>query len=172
MKKLLLPLILCACQGETVPSDRDDGGPPPPPEYDYKEQEINDELDDPNFISLLPQFTSETIAGEFTPQQDIDCFSYFLNPPLGAENVNFNFVIESTLAPTIRASLYQSIVNELGEVEGFQLLGTFQGVDNQLVVLDIYVPYDPFYNYDLIIKLDPMFNHAQGNYYLLDFWCN
>jgi len=173
---ILVGIAILGCtQGTTVGHDDDcDDPPPPPPSYDYEEDEPNDTLEEAQFITLLPVYSSEEIHGTFWLPYDADCYSYFLNPPLGAEQIWFHFVLECdpTVNPKVKA--WQTIYDDFGTEQGHQLLGTWVASDGQLVVLDLFVPYDSFYNNDLLLEIIPWAGLRDtpliDDEYILEFW--
>jgi hypothetical protein len=167
----LLPfvaLLAICCGGE-----HGDGGgnepPPPPPTPDYEEQEPNDTFTDANFITLLPVFNPEDIGGYLTQPNDRDFYYFFLNLNLGDNEILVNFVVEMDPFIDPKLSLWQTIYDPLGVPTGdYQNLGLFVGVDGNLVVLDIPIPYHAFTNNDLFVVME---GYGFGNEeYTIDFW--
>lgn len=167
--------IMGSCGGGS--SGGDGGGDPPdPPTYDYVENEPNNTLEDAQFITVLPTFALQNIGGTLWVPQDTDCYAFFLSPPIGDSEVNFNIALETDpiLNPKIR--LYQTVVDDTGTPTGYQLLGTWVGLDGELGIFDFEVPYDAFYNNDLLLKLEGwgglMDVPLPDDTYTLEFWSN
>ena len=167
-----------ACNQNSAPSHGHDDGddPPAPPSYDYEEQEPNDDLWNAQWITVLPVWDSETIQGNHWLPVDLDCYWFFLDPPLGVKSVSFNLMLEtdSSLLPKIK--LWQTIFDGGGVAIGHQLKGTWVGEDGYLAILNFEVEYDFFTNNDLLIEVIPWGGLRDtplaDDTYLIDFWCN
>ena len=66
-------------------------------------------------------------------------------------------------------AIFQSVYNSMGDLVDYQLLGIYQGYEGNLVALDIAVPYDAFYNNDLILMTKCQ-GFGTNKEYTLDFW--
>ena len=171
-------LVLGYSCNDTVSTigDGDPPPPPPPPAYDYNEQEPNDTLVDAQAITILPMWNPEDIGGTFLIPKDSDCYWFFLAPPAGVTQLNFNMLLETDpiLLPKVR--MYQTIYDDFGDPAGYTLIGTWVGLDGDLVILDVEVPYDNLTNNDLFIKLDPWGGLIDvplpDDTYVIDFWTN
>ena len=176
--KYLSLLFLLGVLGCTVEQVVDDGGGDPPdrPTYDYEEQEPNDELENAQAIPVLPVWTSETIQGNHWLPADLDCYWFFLDPPLGVEMVSFNLILETDPSIMPKIKLYQSKYNAEGDVTGYKHKGTWVGEDGYLTLLNFDVEYDPLTNNDLLIELTPWGGLRDtplpDDSYLIEFWCN
>lgn len=150
-------------------NDSDGGGDSDPPGYDFTEVEPNDAFDEAQFLTVLPEWTQSTLGADWWRVNEKDFYWYFLNPPPGVFQLKFNLVM--TCSPSIHpgCALFQSVYNSMGDLVDYQLLGIYQGYEGNLVALDIDVPYDPFYNNDLILmtKCQGVGSDLE---YTLDFW--
>ena len=169
---LLLLLAASCSQGQTGANGGNGGGDPPtPPTYDYDEVEFNDTFNSAQFITLLPQWYQENIGGILDLPDDLDYYYFFLNPNLGQDEVMVNIMVETDPFIAPRVSLYQTIYDTLGAPTGdYQLIGTYVGVDGNLIILDVPIPYHSFTNNDLYLLLEgygPL-NVYEG--YVIDFW--
>jgi hypothetical protein len=175
MIKLLLFIALFAlsCEGKQIEGGGSTG--PPPPTYDHEEQEPNDELNFPQFLDLLPTSNQQDLIGSFSLPQDTDCYGFFLFPAVGGTSVWFNFMLECDPFINPKVRLWQSVVDAQGIPTGHQLLGTWVADDGLLVVVDEEIPYDSFFNNDLIMQILPWGGLADPPpnidlTYSLDFW--
>ena len=170
---LLTAALLTGCGGTSVPSDGP-GDPPADPEYDYTEVEPNNTLKTAQFLTVLPVSNTENLLGDFfSSAEDIDCYAFFLNPATGAESTLFNFTVETDASNTPRVKLWQTVVDDTGIITGHQLLGTWVSSNGTVVALDVEIPYDAFYNNDLIMEIDPLsWSSPLSGTYILNFWSN
>jgi hypothetical protein len=170
-------ILSVGCGGSSSPSNGS-GDPPDPPEYDYTEQEPNNSLETAQFLTVLPVSNTENLLGDFNNSaNDKDCYAFFLNPPLGAESTLFNFTVETDASNTqtqvLPVKLWQTVVDDTGIITGHQLLGTWVSSNGTVVALDVEIPYDAFYNNDLIMEIDPLsWSSPLSGTYILDFWSN
>ena len=171
----VLSFIMSGCGGSSVPSDGP-GDPPDPPEYDYTEQEPNNSLEQAQFLTVLPVSNTENLLGDFfSSAEDMDCYAFFLNPSRGSESTLFNFTVATDTIINPRVKLWQTIVNDKGIPTGHQLLGTWVSTNGNLVALDVEIPYDEFYNNDLIMEIKPFGGPGDPGArltYILNFWSN
>ncbi len=162
-----LSLLVIGCNHKH--NDGDGGGDSGSPGYDFTEVEPNDAFEQAQFLTVLPEWSQQTLGGDWWKVNEKDFYWYFLTPPPGVFQLNFNLVITSS--PNIHpgCAVFQSVYNSMGDLINYQLLGTYQGFQGNLVALDIAVPYDPFYNNDLIImtKCQGVGSDLE---YTLDFW--
>jgi len=162
-----LSLLVGSCTNHH--NDGDGGGDSDPPGYDFTEVEPNDAFEDAQFLTVLPEWTQSTLGADWWRVNEKDFYWYFLNPPPGVFQLKFNLVM--TCSPSIHpgCALFQSVYNSMGDLVDYQLLGIYQGYEGNLVALDIDVPYDPFYNNDLILmtKCQGVGSDLE---YTLDFW--
>tara|TARA_R110002110_G_scaffold211268_1_gene423931 strand:- start:1525 stop:2034 length:510 start_codon:yes stop_codon:yes gene_type:complete len=163
---------LMGCNGGAV-GDNSGGGPPPgPPTYDYEEVEPNDDFSIAQFITLLPHGQSqEDIGGFIDLPDDLDYYYFFLSPNLGQDEIKFNAIVETDPFIAPKVSLYQTIYDSFGTPTGeHQLIGTYIGVNGNLVILDVPIPYHSFTNNDLFLLLEgyTTINGYKG--YVIDFW--
>tara|TARA_B110000285_G_C15104670_1_gene607227 strand:- start:121 stop:684 length:564 start_codon:yes stop_codon:yes gene_type:complete len=171
----VLSFIMSGCGGSSVPSDGP-GEPPTDPEYDYTEMEPNNSLETAQFLTVLPVSNTQNLLGDYNNSaDDKDCYAFFLSPPIGAKSTLFNFIVEpdpSFQWAGSRVKLWQTIVDDKGNPTGYQLLGTWvaNSVGGTLAVFDIEIPYDEFYNNDLIMKMSTPYQGPST--YILDFWSN
>ena len=166
-----------SCNHNSEPSDGDpcDPPPPPPPSNDHEEQEPNDELEEAQFLAILPINSQQNLLGSFWLPQDVDCYSFFIAPALGATSVEFNFMLECDPFVNPKVRLWQTTIDSQGTPTGHQLLGTWVADDGKLVVVDERIPYDEFFNNDLIMQIIPWGGLADPPpdtdlTYVLDFW--
>ena len=166
-------LLSAGCGGSSVPSDGP-GEPPDPPEYDYTEQEPNNSLETAQFLTVLPVSNTENLLGDFfSSAEDIDCYAFFLNPATGAESTLFNFTVETDASLWPWVKLWQTVVDDTGIITGHQLLGVWASSNGTVVALDVEIPYDAFYNNDLIMEIDPLsWSSPLSGTYILNFWSN
>jgi len=135
----------------------------------HEEVEPNDSFSEPQFITLLPVLSSEDIGGSLELPFDEDYYYFFLNPNLGDDEILFNAVVETDPLVDPRISLWQTVYDSFGAPTGdYQLIGTYIGVDGNLVILDIPVPYNSFTNNDLFMVLDGF--GVGYEEYIVDFW--
>jgi len=170
----LFLLLAAACGGDSGGNGGNGGGEPPdPPVYDYDEVEFNDSFEDAQFITLLPQWDQENIGGTIDLPDDLDYYYFFLNPNLGQDEVRFNVMVETDVFIAPRVSLYQTVYDSLGTPTGeYQLIGTYVGVNGNLIILDVPIPYHSFTNNDLFLLLEAYspINGYEG--YVIDFWAS
>ena len=167
-------ILSAGCGGSSFPSDGP-VDPPDPPEYDYTEQEPNNSLETAQFLTVLPDSNSQSsLLGDFNNSaDDIDCYAFFLNPATGAESTFFNFMVGTDASITPRVKLWQTVVDDTGIITGHQLLGTWVSSNGTVVALDVEIPYDAFYNNDLIMEIDPLsWSSPLSGTYILNFWSN
>ena len=144
--------------------------PPNPPLYDFGEEEPNDSFESPQFLTVLPEWTESDLKGHLNPiEDDLDFYYFFLDLNAGDDELLFNVAIECEYYVTQKVSFYQTIYDPLGVPTGdYQLIGTFVGVEGNLVVLDLPVPYHPFWNNDLFMVIEGFGFGYTG--YVLNFW--
>ena len=174
---LLLILIGAGCNKHTIITD-DDGGddPPPPPVYDHYEEEPNDELEDAQFITVLPNFAGpEVIQGEHWVPYDPDCYQFWLDPSMShpSIHVSINLLTDPILSPKLK--LWQTTYDAVGNPDGYILRGTWVGQDGYLFIDAFEVAYGGLLvDNDLIIELIPWGGIGDppllDDEYLLEFW--
>ena len=162
-----LSLLLCGCTVNR--NDGDGGGGSDPPGYDYTELEPNDAFEQAQFLTVLPEWSQRTLGGDWWKVSEKDFYWYFLDPPAGVFQLNFNVVMTCPTNVHPGFAVFQSVYNSMGDLIDYQLLGTYQGYQGNLVALDIPIPYDPFYNNDLIIMTKCQ-GFGTDIDYTLDFW--
>ena len=162
-----LSLLVIGCTVNR--NDGDGGGGSDSPGYDYTELEPNDAFEQAQFLTVLPEWSQKTLGGDWWKVSEKDFYWYFLDPPAGVFQLNFNVVM--TCPPNVHPgfAVFQSVYNSMGDLIDYQLLGTYQGYQGNLVALDIPIPYDPFYNNDLIIMTKCQ-GFGTDIEYTLDFW--
>jgi len=173
----LISFVILAGCGPTSKPSNGPPDPPKPPEYDHTEQEPNDELGIAQLLSVLPETNPENLIGSFSPPVDHDCYAFFLDLPAGVTSTLFNFTLDSDISINPKVKLWQTVVDEQGIFTGYQNLGTWVASDGMLVVLNEEVPYDEFYNNDLIMEIVPWGGPADPPpnidlTYTLEFWSN
>ena len=162
-----LSLLLCGCTVNR--NDGDGGGGSDSPGYDYTELEPNDAFEQAQFLTVLPEWSQKTLGGDWWKVSEKDFYWYFLDPPAGVFQLNFNVVMTCPTNVHPGFAVFQSVYNSMGDLIDYQLLGTYQGYQGNLVALDIPIPYDPFYNNDLIIMTKCQ-GFGTDIEYTLDFW--
>ena len=160
-------LLLCGCTVNR--NDGDGGGGSDPPGYDFTELEPNDSFEQAQFLTVLPEWSERTLGGDWWKVSEKDFYWYFLDPPAGVFQLNFNVVMTCPTNVHPGFAVFQSVYNSMGDLIDYQLLGTYQGYQGNLVALDIPIPYDPFYNNDLIIMTKCQ-GFGTDIDYTLDFW--
>jgi len=171
---LLTAAVLTGCGGTSVPSDGP-GDPPADPEYDYTEVEPNNRLETAQFLTVLPVSNAQNLLGDFNNSaNDTDCYAFFLNPANnGVESTLFNFTVETDASLWPWVKLWQTVVDDTGIITGHQLLGVWASNNGTVVALDVEIPYDAFYNNDLIMEINPLsWSSPLSGRYILNFWSN
>jgi len=162
-----LSLLVIGCTVNR--NDGDGGGGSDSPGYDYTELEPNDAFEQAQFLTVLPEWSQQTLGGDWWKVSEKDFYWYFLDPPAGVFQLNFNVVMTCPTNVHPGFAVFQSVYNSMGDLIDYQLLGTYQGYQGNLVALDIPIPYDPFYNNDLIIMTKCQ-GFGTDIEYTLDFW--
>ena len=162
-----LSLLVIGCTVNR--NDGDGGGGSDSPGYDYTELEPNDAFEQAQFLTVLPEWSERTLGGDWWKVSEKDFYWYFLDPPAGVFQLNFNVVMTCPTNVHPGFAVFQSVYNSMGDLIDYQLLGTYQGYQGNLVALDIPIPYDPFYNNDLIIMTKCQ-GFGTDIEYTLDFW--
>jgi len=162
-----LSLLVIGCTVNR--NDGDGGGGSDSPGYDYTELEPNDAFEQAQFLTVLPEWSQKTLGGDWWKVSEKDFYWYFLDPPAGVFQLNFNVVMTCPTNVHPGFAVFQSVYNSMGDLIDYQLLGTYQGYQGNLVALDIPIPYDPFYNNDLIIMTKCQ-GFGTDIEYTLDFW--
>jgi len=162
-----LSLLVIGCTVNR--NDGDGGGGSDPPGYDFTELEPNDAFEQAQFLTVLPEWSQKTLGGDWWKVSEKDFYWYFLDPPAGVFQLNFNVVMTCPTNVHPGFAVFQSVYNSMGDLIDYQLLGTYQGYQGNLVALDIPIPYDPFYNNDLIIMTKCQ-GFGTDIEYTLDFW--
>ena len=162
-----LSLLVIGCTVNR--NDGDGGGGSDSPGYDYTELEPNDAFEQAQFLTVLPEWSQKTLGGDWWKVSEKDFYWYFLDPPAGVFQLNFNVVMTCPTNVHPGFAVFQSVYNSMGDLIDYQLLGTYQGYQGNLVALDIPIPYDPFYNNDLIIMTKCQ-GFGTDIDYTLDFW--
>jgi len=162
-----LSLLVIGCTVNR--NDGDGGGGSDSPGYDYTELEPNDAFEQAQFLTVLPEWSQKTLGGDWWKVSEKDFYWYFLDPPAGVFQLNFNVVMTCPTNVHPGFAVFQSVYNSMGDLIDYQLLGTYQGYEGNLVALDIPIPYDPFYNNDLIIMTKCQ-GFGTDIDYTLDFW--
>ncbi len=162
-----LSLLVIGCTVNR--NDGDGGGDSDPPGYDFTELEPNDAFEQAQFLTVLPEWSERTLGGDWWKVNEKDFYWYFLDPPAGVFQLNFNVVMTCPTNVHPGFAVFQSVYNSMGDLIDYQLLGTYQGYQGNLVALDIPIPYDPFYNNDLIIMTKCQ-GFGTDIEYTLDFW--
>jgi hypothetical protein len=162
-----ISLLVCACTVNK--NDSDDGGGSDPPGYDFTEVEPNDAFDEAQFLTVLPEWSQKTLGADWWVLPEKDFFWFFLDPLPGISQLNFNLMINCS--PTIHPGcvLFQTVYDSLGNITDYQVIGVYQGFEGNLMALDITLPFDPFYNNDLILMVKTQGTGSDTDY-TLDFW--
>ena len=177
--KFLTPFLFffaLGCNQDSIPLDGDGGDPPPPPVYDHYEEEPNDELEDAQFIAVLPNFAGpEVILGEHWVPYDPDCYRFWLDPSMSYPSIDVSITLltDSILSPKIK--LWQTTYDTVGNPDGYILRGTWVGQDGYLFIDKFEVEYGGLLvDNDLIIELIPWGGIGDppllDDEYLLEFW--
>ena len=163
-----LSLLVIGCTVNR--NDSGGGGDSDPPGYDFTELEPNDSFDEAQFLTVLPEWSQQTLGAEWWKVLEKDFYWFFIDPPAGVLQLNFNLVITCPRNIHPGCALFQSVYNSMGDLVDYQLLGIYQGYQGNLVALDIIVPYDPFYNNDLILMTKGAQGFGSDIEYTVDFW--
>ena len=163
----------------------DDGGddpppPPPPPEEceGYQEQEPNDELEDSQFIAVLPFLGKpDDICAKLDPfdlDGEGDSFYFWLQPdgcPGESCVITTNWVVRthSDVLPIIE--FYQSMWSDDGTITERVLIGTFFGTSGKIEVLNYNVIYNWAAKRDLYVKVKGLSGFSTETYdYDIEWW--
>ena len=120
-----LSLLVIGCTVNR--NDGDGGGGSDSPGYDYTELEPNDAFEQAQFLTVLPEWSQQTLGGDWWKVSEKDFYWYFLDPPAGVFQLNFNVVMTCPTNVHPGFAVFQSVYNSMGDLIDYQLLGTYQG---------------------------------------------
>tara|TARA_Y100000310_G_scaffold303811_1_gene342446 strand:+ start:180 stop:749 length:570 start_codon:yes stop_codon:yes gene_type:complete len=171
--------VLCfvfACGDTTIVEPSPDPGPPPPPPVECEQEvEPNNSFADSDYLGVLPILSPETICGYLYvwPPYDTDFFFFYLSAPEFVEELHFSFAIHTELDITAKATLYQTIYDDIGNPTGdYQLIGQFTQGPGLLFVDEFAVPHDTLENNDLFVVVEAFGNPNTVAYYEMEYWNN
>ena len=169
MWKYLLPLLLLACQGKTVPSDHtDDNDQEEEPWCENHEWEPNDEFFQSDYITVLPTFNETCVEGLISAEEE-DIFEFFLVPPYPVTTMDVFFSLEVLSEYTTpKITLYQEDKSDGGGT--FIRVGEFVGEPGYLLIDGWPVLYDHIKFNDVYVVVEAFAPPGVVTEYKLNTW--